>query len=276
MDGLERLPVLCSRLGLCSRSEAVHYIGLGLLSVDGRPVRNPAAMVSPSASVALADRGKRMQAEKVTIALHKPLHYAGCRAVAGTPLARSLLVPDNRALGCRTRQDPRKLGGLSAADALDESTAGLLLYSQDGRIATRVSRDITLEKEYRLLLPGGASASQLVALRACLAAEAAQASRAATPDAGSLLGAASAMPVIAAVDCYEVGELLAADQGTEMPGLLLRLLVRGLLPSQRLRRSCALAGLPSAMITRTRIGRVDLQRLPVGYWTVIKSTDVLE
>ncbi|CAK0868716.1 unnamed protein product [Prorocentrum cordatum] len=117
----ERLSVLCARLGLCSRSEAVRYIRLGLVCVDGAPVLSAAAVVPEAASIQLEPRGQRMQASKVTLMLHKPRHYASCRARGGAPLARSLLVPANRAPGCRTRQDPRQLSRLAAADALDEA-----------------------------------------------------------------------------------------------------------------------------------------------------------
>merc|ERR1712187_142760 len=109
-----------------------------------------------------------MQASQVSIMLHKPLHYASCRAPVGTPLARSLLVPGNRAAICRTRHDPRQLSKLAASDILDEASTGLLVFSQDGRGATRISRSLDFKKEYRVQLVGEATESQLIALRASL------------------------------------------------------------------------------------------------------------
>lgn len=258
---MERLPVLCARLGLCSRSEATKYIKLGLVAVDGKPASSPAALVNHAAVVTLLERGQRMQAEKVTIALHKPLHYASCRAGSGTPLARNLLVPENRAFSCRTRYDPRKLRGLSAADVLDESADGLVIFSQDGRVATRVARDITLEKEYKLFFPGGVSASQMVALRACFESEAAAAMQ---NDPSNDLDAA---PL---AEC-EIGEC----QETEGGDAWMPLVVRGTMGSRSVRQGCQLAGLPSALLSRVRVGRIRLGRLPAGQWTVVKAADIL-
>merc|ERR1712203_1061861 len=100
-----------------------------------------------------------MQAEKVTLMLNKPLHYASCRAASGQPLARKLLVPMNRAPFCVTRHDPRQLSKLDVTDNLDEASMGLLLLSQDGRVATRVARDAETEKEYHVEVSGGISQS---------------------------------------------------------------------------------------------------------------------
>lgn len=116
----ERLGVLCARLGLCSRNEAVRYARLGQVLVDGQAV-SPLALVAPGAAIELTPRARRMQANKVTLLLHKPLRYVACRATAGAPLARKLLVPENRAGSCRTRHDPRQLSKLDVADVLDEN-----------------------------------------------------------------------------------------------------------------------------------------------------------
>merc|ERR1719162_1451477 len=107
-------------------------------------------MVATSATVEMLERGRRMQAQKVTIMLHKPLYYASCRASPGVPLARKLLTAANRWHLCPTRHDPGQLSRLQPADFLDEGTSGLLLFSQDGRVATKIDRDPDLEKEYCL------------------------------------------------------------------------------------------------------------------------------
>ncbi|CAJ1458946.1 unnamed protein product [Effrenium voratum] len=161
----ERLAVLCARMGLCSRNEATRYARLGQILVDGRPCKSATVVVPPDANVELSPRAKRMQAEKVTLLLHKPLRYASCRAAPGVPSARKLLVPENRALSCRTRHDPRQLSKLDVADVLDEASSGALLFSQDGRVATCVSRDPGLEKEYSVVATGEVTQSQMRALQ---------------------------------------------------------------------------------------------------------------
>lgn len=281
---LTRLPILCARLGLCSRAEAARYIRLGLVAVDGLVAKSAAELVPATAEVALLPRGQRMQAAKVTIALHKPLHYATCRARAGTPSARALLVPENRAWACRTRHDPRQLSGLAAADVLDDTAQGLVIFSQDGRVATRVSRDPGLDKEYCLYLPGDTTSSQLAALQAGLLHAAFDASQGGS---GRSSGNAGGRDEAILVDSG--GDTAAADDGgaattvecgSEEPqedgSLLLRLLVRGALPSVKLRQSCMLAGLPNAVVARTRIGRLKLEDLPQRQWTIVRGADILE
>eukprot|EP00435_Cladocopium_sp_Y103_P022921 s2924_g5.t1 len=165
---VDRLGVLCARLGLCSRNEAVRYARLGQILVDGQPAKSAAVLVASDAAIELSARAKRMQADKVTLLLNKPLRYASCRAPPGVPLARKLLVPENRALNCRTRHDPRQLSKLDAVDILDEASTGVLLFSQDGRVATCVSRDPQLDKEYKIISTGEATPSQLRALELSL------------------------------------------------------------------------------------------------------------
>lgn len=165
---VDRLGVLCARLGLCSRNEAVRYARLGQILVDGQPAKSAAVLVASDAAIELSARAKRMQADKVTLLLNKPLRYASCRAPPGIPLARKLLVPENRALSCRTRHDPRQLSKLDAVDILDEASTGVLLFSQDGRVATWVSRDPELDKEYKIISTGEATPSQLRALELSL------------------------------------------------------------------------------------------------------------
>eukprot|EP00747_Dinoflagellata_sp_TGD_P047542 gnl/TRDRNA2_/TRDRNA2_145060_c0_seq4.p1 gnl/TRDRNA2_/TRDRNA2_145060_c0~~gnl/TRDRNA2_/TRDRNA2_145060_c0_seq4.p1 ORF type:complete len:270 (+),score=29.09 gnl/TRDRNA2_/TRDRNA2_145060_c0_seq4:66-875(+) len=269
MVALERLCVVCARLGLCSRSEATRYARLGLVAVDGKPVLEPAALVPSTATVTLLDRGRRVQANKVTIMLHKPLHYAACRAPAGTPLARRLLVPENRATSCRTRHDPRRLSKLDVADVLDEASTGVLVFSQDGRVATRVARDASTEKEYRVQLAGASgsvTSSQLAALSECLGVV--------SKDEGD------SEPVTgftAGGGVYGTSvELLEPEEDSEGQHRdLLRVVVCGQLPATHIRRTCGLAGLRPEAVVRTRIGRLSLGDLPVGQWTVVSSHDIL-
>lgn len=316
MTASERLVALCARIGFCSRNEAARYVKLGLVSVNGEVVQNAAAMVPSDASVELLERGKRMQANKVTIMLHKPLHYVTCRAPAGEPLVRKLLVPANRAPWCRTKPDPRHLSKLDAADVLDAASTGLLLFSQDGRVATKVSRDSDLEKEYNVEVSGDSvSDMQLVALREGLAAVARSESpqqvhatagapvtvEVARPAAAAAANAtATAASPFAALRAAQLAsksaasaeadgsapraiELHGGDCGdVKATGLAnadttwLRILLRSCFPSAKIRHVCSLAGLRTLSVSRTRIGRVRLGNLQPGQWTVIRTEDLLE
>lgn len=246
----ERVCVLAARLGICSRSEATHYIKLGLITVDGKVVRQPAALAPMTASVELLDRGRRIQENKVTIMLHKPAYYASCRATEGQPLARKLLVPANRAASCRTRHDPSRMGRLGVADVLDEASSGVLLFSQDGRVATRVARDLGVEKEYSLRVKGRVTTSQLIVLREVLAQR---------------YGPDGEVPLDGVAPVVE-------QDGSDT----LRVVLRGPLPSLRVREASSLAGLLLDGVSRTRIGRVGLDDVAEGMWTVIPTNNVLE
>lgn len=315
MSPTERLVVMCARVGLCSRNEATRYVKLGLVAVNGEVMQQPGAMVSTDAFVELLDRGKRMQANKVTLMLHKPLHYVTCRAPAGEPLARKLLVPANRAQWCRTKPDPRHLSKLDAADVLDPSSSGLLLFSQDGRVATKVSRDPDLEKEYMLEVAGSSvSDSQLIALREGLLAaarsnpsqsvsasseppviveapksDAAMASSAAASSTFAALRAArlaskqAAAPATGRLSPTGMfgGGTMAAEKASagaspEADSTWLRVLLRACLPSQQIRQVCSLSGLRVVSVARTRIGRIRLGHLKVGEWTVVRADEVLD
>eukprot|EP00747_Dinoflagellata_sp_TGD_P047539 gnl/TRDRNA2_/TRDRNA2_145060_c0_seq1.p1 gnl/TRDRNA2_/TRDRNA2_145060_c0~~gnl/TRDRNA2_/TRDRNA2_145060_c0_seq1.p1 ORF type:complete len:142 (+),score=16.84 gnl/TRDRNA2_/TRDRNA2_145060_c0_seq1:105-530(+) len=102
--------------------------------------------------------------------------------------------------------------------------------------ATRVARDASTEKEYRVQLAGASgsvTSSQLAALSECLG-------------------------------------VVSKDEGD-----LLRVVVCGQLPATHIRRTCGLAGLRPEAVVRTRIGRLSLGDLPVGQWTVVSSHDIL-
>ncbi|CAK0868715.1 unnamed protein product [Prorocentrum cordatum] len=59
-------------------------------------------------------------------------------------------------------------------------------------------------------------------------------------------------------------------------GAQLRVVVRGMLPSAKIHQTCQIAGLPSAAVVRTRLGRIRLGGVQVGLWTVVPTKDVLE
>eukprot|EP00434_Breviolum_minutum_P005468 symbB.v1.2.004819.t1/scaffold279.1/size242841/4 len=248
---VDRLGVLCARLGLCSRNEAVKYARLGQILVDGKPAASAAALVASDAAIELSARAKRMQADKVTLLLNKPLRYASCRAPAGVPLARKLLVPENRALSCRTRHDPRQLSKLDVVDVLDEASTGLLLFSQDGR----------LDKEYKIISTGEATPSQLQALEL------------------SLSMVCSAVKVdleknyVPRAQKAQAKDLPEETKPTESSTI--RVVLCGLVTSSAIRQMCAQAGILPYSISRLRIGGISLGDLPPGQWTVIPCVDEL-
>ncbi|CAE7204642.1 rluE [Symbiodinium natans] len=263
----ERLGVLCARIGLCSRNEAAKYARLGQILVDGQPAKSAAALVPGTANIQLTPRAQRMQDDKVTILLHKPAHYASCRAGKGVPLARKLLVPENRAPSCRTRHDPRQLSKLDATDVLDEATSGVLLFSQDGRVSTTVARDPLVEKEYDILTNGEVTSGQLSALQLNLGTLCSQDAR--------------VREVPGYVPRAEKARLLQADPAAVVeeakPSASSRIQVVfcGTLTSSDLRQMCSQAGMLLFRVSRVRVGGISLAKLVPGQWTVVPGVEPL-
>eukprot|EP00747_Dinoflagellata_sp_TGD_P047541 gnl/TRDRNA2_/TRDRNA2_145060_c0_seq3.p1 gnl/TRDRNA2_/TRDRNA2_145060_c0~~gnl/TRDRNA2_/TRDRNA2_145060_c0_seq3.p1 ORF type:complete len:175 (+),score=22.07 gnl/TRDRNA2_/TRDRNA2_145060_c0_seq3:105-629(+) len=135
--------------------------------------------------------------------------------------------------------------------------------------ATRVARDASTEKEYRVQLAGASgsvTSSQLAALSECLGVV--------SKDEGD------SEPVTgftAGGGVYGTSvELLEPEEDSEGQHRdLLRVVVCGQLPATHIRRTCGLAGLRPEAVVRTRIGRLSLGDLPVGQWTVVSSHDIL-
>jgi 23S rRNA pseudouridine2604 synthase len=145
-----RLSKLMSERGLCSRREADSYIEQGWVIVDGQRSANWAPE-----SIRAADRnspGRRKQAAgmRVTILLHKPVGYVsgqpepGYKPSGHADQAGSLLAGQRR-----PRLQRQHLLGLAPAGRLDIDSTGLLVLTQDGRIAKQlIGDDSDIEKEY--------------------------------------------------------------------------------------------------------------------------------
>jgi 23S rRNA pseudouridine2604 synthase len=230
-----RLSKLMAERGLCSRREADRYIELGWVFVDGHRITTLGTRVAPDAAVTLDERARSAQRRAVTVLLNKPVGYVSGQPEKGYPPAASLLTPANRhhgGNGDRVRV-PRRLPGLAPAGRLDIDSQGLLVLTQDGRVArTLVGADSNIEKEYLVRVDGDVSEPVLGRLRHGL----------------SLDGRALKRARV---------ERLNADQ-------LRFVLTEG--RKRQIRRMCELVGLRVTGLKRVRIGAVKLGRLPVGKW----------
>lgn len=123
---LERLDKLLTASGHYSRSEAKTAISRGRVTVDGLPVTKPEAKVSRTAAV-VAD-GKRIDTEEfVYYMMHKPAGY--------------ISATEDERLPAVTRLLPKELQkrGLYPVGRLDADVTGLLLLTDDGGYAHRVT-----------------------------------------------------------------------------------------------------------------------------------------
>lgn len=130
----------------CSRSKAEQTIQGGWVTVDGAVIEDPAVRVLPEQNVVVAPDAAADKIEPVTILLHKP---AGIDM--GATLLGHLLAPEQRATDDRSglRFLKRHLSGLQATDVLDTEASGLVVLTQDWRVARKLVDDAaTVEHEF--------------------------------------------------------------------------------------------------------------------------------
>ncbi|MBI5276379.1 MAG: rRNA pseudouridine synthase [Burkholderiales bacterium] len=238
-----RLNKRMAELGLCSRREADEWIARGWVKVNGT-VATMGQQVAPDARIEVDRQARGQQQQQVTILLHKPVGYVSGQAEDGYEPAVVLVQARNRWKGDETplRFSPAQLKGLAPAGRLDIDSTGLLVLTQDGRVArTLVGEDSGIEKEYLVRVAFGSvtvdvqrafPASQLARLRHGL----------------SLDGK----------------PLKTAQVDWQNPEQLRFVLTEG--RKRQIRRMCELAGLKVVGLKRVRIGRVSLGQLPVGQW----------
>jgi 23S rRNA pseudouridine2604 synthase len=231
----ERLAKRLARELGCSRSEAERYIESGMVTVDGVVVDTPPSRVRDAQRVALV-RGATLSAtEPVTLLLNKPPGLVAGDAADG---AAGLLQVRHRATGDRVppRVEPAHLRRQLCLTPLETTAGGLLVFSQDPRIARRLTEDASQLEHETMVDVAGAVDPALLARLAIDPAEP-RAPRAMRVSIGS-----------------------SSDETTR-----LRFAIKGHQPG-RIERACADAGLKVLAISRLRIGRVPLAGVPVGEW----------
>ncbi|MDR1462005.1 MAG: rRNA pseudouridine synthase [Azoarcus sp.] len=236
-----RLSKLMAGRGLCSRREADELIGRGLVFVDGERVSELGVRVSPEARVTLSPEARRLQGGRVTVVLHKPVGYVSGQPEPGYRPAVNLIRADTQfgAAGTRTFR-PAMLKGLAPAGRLDIDSTGLLVLTQDGRIARQlIGNDTKVEKEYLVRIVGRLTENGLSLLNHGLELD------------GRALRPARV-------------EWINRDQ--------LRFVLREGRKRQ-IRRMCELLGLRVDGLKRVRIGRVCLGDLPPGQWRFLGENE---
>ena len=233
-----RLNKRMAELGLCSRREADDWIAQGWVKVNGQ-VAEMGVKVTPSDRIEVDRKAQNQQQQQVTILLHKPMGYVSGQAEDGHEPAVVLINPRThwREDPSRNRFSPPQLRGRAPAGRLDIDSVGLLVLTQDGRIAKQlVGEGGEIEKEYlvRVASKTGAplEADKLALLRHGLSLD------------GEALRPAQV-------------EWLNDDQ-------LRFVLTEG--KKRQIRRMCEAVGLQVLGLKRVRIGGVALGNLPTGQW----------
>src|SRR6201991_3958300 len=151
-------------LGFFSRREAGRWITNGWVKVDGVVVNTLGVRVSPNARIEIDQAAREHQNEQVTILLHKPVGYVSGQAEDGYEPAIVLIRPENRwtADPSPIKFQSGHLRGLAPAGRLDIDSTGLLVLTQDGRVAKQlIGEESSVEKEYLVRVEGNLSADAL-------------------------------------------------------------------------------------------------------------------
>lgn len=239
-----RLSKLMSQRGLCSRREADRLIEQGLVLVDGKVVDTLGSKVSANADVRLAPRAQKQQAQRVSIMLNKPVGIVSGQAEDGyTPAVRLIREDSHSALdrsGLRFSQ--QHLDGIAPAGRLDIDSQGLLILTQDGRVAKHIiGENSELEKEYLVRVNQQASARQLDQLRFGLELD---------------------------------GKALKPAKVTQANPEQLKMVLREG-KKRQIRRMCELVGLNVAGLKRVRVGQLKLGQLAEGEWRYITLEELV-
>ena len=238
-----RLNKRMAELGLCSRREADAWIERGWVRVNGQP----AVMGQPvaaNARIEIDRQAEQQQRLQVTILINKPVGYVSGQAEDGHEPAVVLVQPQNRWSECnsRMRWGHEQLRGLAPAGRLDIDSIGLLVLTQDGRVARQlIGENSEMEKEYLVRVSYGQE---------------------------SLNVQAAFPPEKLALLCHGLSldgqALRPAQVGWQNPEQLRFVLKEG--KKRQIRRMCEQVGLFVTGLKRVRIGRVNLGHLPVGQW----------
>ena len=227
--------------GLCSRREADSYIERGLVFVDGERITELGSRAAAASIITLAAEARSQQARRVTLLLNKPIGYVSGQPEPGYKPAVTLIGPQTL---YKTPGSPAFLPAhikdLAPAGRLDIDSTGLLVLTQDGRIARQlIGDDSKVDKEYLVRVEGQLPDNGLKLLNHGLSLD------------GKLLRPAKV-------------EWLNDDQ--------LRFVLREGRKRQ-IRRMCELVGLKAVGLKRTRIGRVKLGELPLGQWRYLRDDE---
>ena len=237
-----RLSKRMSELGLCSRREADEWIERGWVRVAGAVAALGMKVPAGETRISVDQRAELEQSGRVTILINKPVGYVSGQAEDGYKPAKTLVTESThwRADRSSRRFSRAQLESLVPAGRLDIDSTGLLVLTQDGRVAKAIIGEESLvDKEYIVRvsnrdgsMPPRLSREGLALLNHGLSLD------------GALLKPA------------RVAWLNESELRFE--------LVEG--KKRQIRRMCEAVGLKVTRLKRVRIGGVRLGNLPLGCW----------
>lgn len=234
-----RLAKRVAELRACSRREAEQLISGGWVRVDGVVVEEPQFRVADQ-RVEIDPAADPAQAEPVTLLLHKPPGYhpdgddsPGAPSASQLLGAASLWAED--ASGIRPLK--KHFAQLTLCVPLETEASGLLVFTQDWRVARRLTEDAaTLEHELVVEVAGELPPDGLKRLNQGVPFE---------------------------------GRTPPAIKASWQSEARLRVALKGARPGQ-VAHLCEAAGLQVLSMKRIRLGRVPLGKLPPGQWRYLR------
>jgi 23S rRNA pseudouridine2604 synthase len=240
-----RVAKLMTDRGMASRREADDWIAAGWVRVNGR-LAVLGQRADADALIEVDARASAEQARRVTVLLNKPIGFVSGQAEDGHEPAVVLVTRANRWPGDESGIEltAGHLRHLAPAGRLDIDSTGLLVLTQDGRVAKRLIGDQTrVEKEYLVRVvhmhEGPVPETTLNRLRHGLV-----------------------------LDDVELRPARVSWQNEDQLRIVLR---EG--RKRQIRRMCELVGLQVVGLKRVRIGSVVLGPLPPGQWRFLRDDE---
>ncbi len=229
-----RISKILAKRGVCSRREAETLIDEGKVYLNGKPVLQQGMKALPSDTIEV--RGETE--EKATIMFHKPVGIVSNLPEKGYTEASECITSETQWKG-KSKRVPT--GQLNVVGRLDINSKGLLLLTQDGRVAKKViGPDSDVEKEYIVYFSGDLTSDILALLRYGLKLDGKPLKR-------------------------------AVVEQTQKNALRF-VLKEG--KKRQLRRMCDLVGLKVTGLKRVRVGKLQLDDLPLGMWRYVSPDEI--
>lgn len=234
---LIRLSKRMVELGLCSRREADEWIELGRVSVDGKVVDQLGSRVTPTQKIEIsaAKMSLHKQPERITLLMNKPV------GIAAWPDDEHQEWLDLLTTEQRDKQDhtgfallKKHLPHFQVACGLDREASGLLVLTQDQRLAKSITADN--EQEFLLWFDGELSTDALKQMNSRTKFD---------------------------------GVPLKPYKITRQSDQQLRIVLKGGAP-EFLPALCELVDIQMRACRRIRIGRIALSSLPEGKWRFLQ------
>lgn len=242
MPELIRLSKLMSQRGLSSRREADKLIERGLVKVNGEIVKTLGIKFTEDVEIELTAGGQAIQADLVTIMINKPVGYVSAQAEDDyVPAVRLIKVENHSEIDQTGMQlKGQHFDGLAPAGRLDIDSQGLLILTQDGRIAKQlIGENSDIEKEYLVRVSGEIQDSQIEQLSFGL----------------SLDGKPLKHAKIRQLNDDQLQFILREGK------------------KRQIRRMCDAVGLHVTGLKRVRVGELRLGKVAEGEWRFVKAEE---